>query len=664
MLGASPSCWAYAGHRAQEYGPATSVKVDPNHAGWAIAIAFVGLIVVTLGDRWLQGRNRAYFRWFSAILAAGGVVYAIGTIVPDYARAVDGVKLVVAISAAAAVFYEWQRARTGRPIAERWKKFVGIALGVVAICLYFSAFKFGYPKYWHRWDQYHYYMGAKYFPEIGYDGLYKCSAIAQHQLGVVTWEEEVDEDPLPATASPLKKLQRGLAETFGAVPTKMKTRRLDMKAELEAKGKTVRKLGGDNLLIPVKELIDNPKQCIDRFSPERWEQYKKDVVFFRTTSDKKYWDDMQRDHGYNPPPVWTLAGYLIGNLSDANVRFMQGLAMIDIAYLIGVFVALWWGFGWRVAAVGAIFWGTQSSAPFYWTGGAFLRQDWLFFLVLAAALTRKRHFKLAGAAMVYAGLLRIFPGLVVVGWLTVCGAYIWRHKKIRRDHLQTIIGGCIAAAVLMGASLAVVGKDSYHKFYEHTLKVHDQTPLTNHMGLRVMVAHNVGTGKESGRMKYTKNTALVDPFETWKSMRLERYKKYRLVAYALIGATLAFFIYVVRRVRSLWIAQCLGQIWIIMLSQLTCYYYSFMILTAPLTKVNRAIEPWLFGLAAVTQTCWWFMTFNDDRYTGLTYLSFTFCVGLLVVFAPREFLTRTGLLRIGRVTPPPAPAPKKPAPAQ
>ena len=30
---------------------------------------------------------------------------------------------------------------------------------------------------------------------------------------------------------------------------------------------------------------------------------------------------------------------------------------------------------------------------------------------------RKRWFVVAGAAMVYAGLLRIFPGLVVFGWL-------------------------------------------------------------------------------------------------------------------------------------------------------------------------------------------------------------------------------------------------------
>src|SRR5687768_5279105 len=115
---------------------------------------------------------------------------------------------------------------------------------------------------------------------------------------------------------------------------------------------------------------------------------------------------------------------------------MRAIAMIDIAYLLGVFAALWWAFGWRVAAVGAIFWGTQASAPFYWTGGAFLRQDWLFFMVLSACLARKRYFALAGAAMVYCGLLRVFPGLIVIGWLVVCGAYVVRHRRFRREHLR------------------------------------------------------------------------------------------------------------------------------------------------------------------------------------------------------------------------------------
>jgi hypothetical protein len=599
------------------------------------AVVIVGLIIAVV-DRQLHGRAKTALRWASALIACCAIPYIVGKIALDDQKAVGVVKAMVAITAAGCVFYELHRVGQRRPVAERWKKFVGITLGVAAICLYFNAFKFGYPKYYHRWDQYHYYMGAKYFPEIGYDGLYKCSAIAQDDIGVVQREDD-----------------HGTVRSF------------NLRAEVRAKDKTIRNLSGDNLLMKLDDLLKKPEECKDRFTPERWEAYKNDVAFFRTQSDLKYWSDMQRDHGYNPPPVWTVAGNLLGNLSEASVPFMQFLASLDIFYLLGVFIAIYWAFGWRIFAVAAILWGTQSSAPFYWTGGAFLRQDWLFFFVMAICLARKRWFALAGASMVYAGLLRIFPGLAVIGWLTVAGIFLVRHKRMHRDHLRALLGGTVAAALLIGASMVVVGKDSFHKFYEHTIRVHDQTPLTNHMGLRVLVGHDVGFDKLSGRMKYTKawtiaakkmeptvlvavknldlTTTLadeqippdVDPFETWKFMRLHRYNVYKPVAYGLLAMTFLGFVLVLRRVKSLWVAQCLGQIWIILLSQLTCYYYSFILASAPLTRLRRDLEVWLYGFAAITQMLW-ILGYNDDRYTALTLVTLVLCYMLLFAFAHRE----------------------------
>lgn len=562
----------------------------------------------------ISERGRVAARYATAL--AGIVLFFLGLqrYVADHARAVDVAKAMIAIAGAICVFYEAQRAGARRPIAERWKKFLGVSLGVAAIVAYFNGFRFGYAHYYHRWDQFHYYMGAKYFPEMGYDGLYKCALIAQDELGKVTYTNE-DTGKLVA---------------------------LDMSKEVRHPDKKIRNLGGDNLLMPAAEVLDHPEICKPHFSPERWELFKADVQFFRTSSDKGYWEDMQKDHGYNPPPVWTIMGRFLAELHPASTRYLQFLSGFDIAYLLGMFAGIYWAFGWRVFAVGAIFWGCQSSAPFYWTGGAFLRQDWLFFLVMSACLVRKRYYKLAGASMVYAGLLRIFPGLAVIGWLTVAGIYLVRHKRMERTHVQVLLGGVLAAAVLLPVSLKVAGQDSYQQFYEHTLKVHDQTPLTNHMGLRVLVAHNPGTGVESGRMKYTKDTKLFDPFEVWKRMRNERYAKYRGVAYAIVAASLAFFVYICRRIRSLWVALCLAQIFIILLSQLTCYYYSFMILSAPLTRLKRQIEVPLFGLAALSQFLWMTFYWNDDKYTALTAISLVFCFYLLAVFSGKRLPWQAG----------------------
>ena len=149
--------------------------------------------------------------------------------------------------------------------------------------------------------------------------------------------------------------------------------------------------------------------------------------------------------------------------------------------------------------------------------------------------------------------------------------------------------------MLIPVSLGVSGKDSYPQFYEHTLKVHDRTPLTSHMGLRVLVSHNVGTGPASGRIHF----ALVT-----------------------------------RRMRSMSIALRLGQIFIILLSQLTCYCCSFMILAVPLTRVKKGIEAPLFGLAALSRLVGITFTFNADKYPALTLISLLFCFVLMCAFAP------------------------------
>lgn len=617
------------------------------------------LAFVYFFDQVLPSRARTLWRYVAVFAETGLFFWVVGEYVPNYKRCVEISKAALAIAAAACIFYEAHRNGQQRPIADKWKKVVGLTLAIAAISLYFNGYRFGYPKYWHRWDQYHYYMGAKYFPELGYKNLYKCAVVAQDELGTVRYQ-----------------LDRPFNAKTGV------SRSVNMRGEMRDPDKKIRDLPGQNLLINVGDILGSKQECIDKFTPDRWKEYQQDVAFFRIVSGKGYWTDMQKDHGFNPPPVWTVAGKFFSDLSSGSVMYNQFLASLDIVYLVGMLVALWWGFGWRVFAVGAIFWGTQSSAPFYWTGGAFLRQDWLFFTVLSVACLRKRHFKIAGASLVYAGLLRVFPGLVVIGTLVPTIAWLVRHKKMHRDHLQMLIGGCMAAAVLLPVSIMMThhqpGEPFYHPykiFYEHTIETHDKTPLTNHMGLRVIIGHKFvdfqapglrsaeqatklaggpkapawkkaiarvkwpikpATGKSSGHMQHTRDNRLTDPFQRWKEMRNERYEKYKLVAYAIILSSLAFFVMVVHRIKSLWVAQCLGQVFIILLSQLTCYYYSFMILSAPLIKLRKQIELALFALAAITQIIWMNSYWNDTKYTLLTIVSLIACYVMIGLFWRRK----------------------------
>ncbi len=576
-----------------------------------MAMIFLGTLayaaIVYALDRSLSGTARERYRYVIATLTMVVLFLILRRHIQPYDRRAEIAKAVVAITAAGCVFYEARRASQGRPVAERLKRFVGIALAGAAIVCAFNGFKYTYPPYWHHSDQFHYYMGAKYFRELGYAGLYKCTVVAQDQIGTVELREE------------------GSGRSF----------RLDMSKEVRQPEKKIRNLGGDNLLMPVTEVLEHPEHCTSRFSPARWNAFKEDVIFFRITSDKQYWEDMQKDHGYNPPPVWTILGSFFANLHLANDRYMQFLASLDVVYLAGTFALIWWAFGWRVFVVAAIFWGCQALAPLSWTAGAFLRYDWFFYLVASTCFARKRYFTFAGASMVYASLLRIFPGLVVIGWLTVAGAFLIRHKRLAKSHRQALVGGVLAAAVLIPLSLTVAGPESYRQFYKHTLEVHDRTPLTNHMGLRVLVSYNVGSTGASGRMKYTVDPSRTDPFEAWKRMRIERYEKYKWVAFAIVSLSLVFFIYTVGRIRLLWVAGCLGQVFIILLSQLTSYYYLFLVLSALLTRARRHLEAPLFGFAALSQFVFWALYWIDDKFAALTLMSLLLCYGLICAFLPK-----------------------------
>ena len=81
---------------------------------------------------------------------------------------------------------------------------------------------------------------------------------------------------------------------------------------------------------------------------------------------------------------------------------------------------IWWAFGWRALCVALAVFATNFPSRFYWTGGAFLRWDWLFYLVGGICLLRKEKCRRwAASSSAYTTLLRVFPVFVFVGPLMV-----------------------------------------------------------------------------------------------------------------------------------------------------------------------------------------------------------------------------------------------------
>ena len=98
---------------------------------------------------------------------------------------VNAIKLAIAIAGCALLIWSVIVRRLGRPRMHRRLRdaLLGTLAALSALC-WSNFFQFHYSQYFHPSDLYHYYVGAKYFPELGYTKLYECTAAADIAAGL------------------------------------------------------------------------------------------------------------------------------------------------------------------------------------------------------------------------------------------------------------------------------------------------------------------------------------------------------------------------------------------------------------------------------------------------------------------------------------------------
>jgi hypothetical protein len=508
-------------------------------------------------------------------------------------------KAALALSAIALSVWALVRRLSGHPFPKRIITAVTIAFGALGVIAYVSADDLGVTNFVHKWELFHYYLGSKYPEELGYKRIYVCAAIAQSELG--------DAQRAEVVARKIRDLETDLIQ-------------------------------------PAAPVLEHPEACKQHFTSERWREFKKDVSWFRFNSNRTFWEGMQTDHGYNPPPVWTMSGHLFGGLfSSATNESMNVLASLDTIVFALTFFSIWWAFGLETCCLALLFWGTQFPANGYFTGGAFLRQDWLLYLVLSACFLRKHYWGLAGASLATSALLRVFPAIFFAGILVVALAHLYRHKRFAKHHLRVFAGAALVSVMLITASMAVAGPRSYLGFLEH-IELHHRTPLTNNMGLSILLSYT-----NAGRAEFTRDKTLLDEFQKWAEAHTAALARRRPSYLAINGFFLLIFFLTVRRVKTLWIAMGLSSILLVSLPTLTCYYYSFFLVPILLAKASRPVG-WLALLtsgAGAILVLWPRVSYQwDDRFTtqSLVYLCFAF------------------LLLLGFLRDPPSSEPKRAAP--
>src|SRR5262249_51976159 len=183
------------------------------------------------------------------------------------------------------------------------------------------------------------------------------------------------------------------------------------------------------------------------------------------------------DHGYNGTPVWGIAGGILANLAPASSGYIRFLGILDSFLLCVMWGVVGWAFGWRAMCVALLYWGTNLPARYWWNGGAFLRMDWLFVLVLSICLVRPGRLVSGGFGFAYAGLLRIFPAVAVSGLVLKALVGMWRARRwvLSAEHKRFALGCLLALAVLWPTAALVardhrLGLDSWSGFVDNSRK--------------------------------------------------------------------------------------------------------------------------------------------------------------------------------------------------
>jgi hypothetical protein len=275
---------------------------------------------------------------------------------------------------------------------------------------------------------FHYYLGSKYFAELGYLGLYDCTALADREIAA--------QDGAPPRVT-------GVVRNLGDVLT-------------------------------VETVADARSACAagprSRFSEARWNAFEGDVRTLQHLVPDGWWNDVVGDKGLNPPPTSILLGSALANLvpiEAAGIPTWLVVTSIDAVLVVLAYVGLRRAFGASAAALGAVTFGASFIASYGWLGGAVLRFTWVAAVALSLVCMRRGRWVLAGALAGWAVCDRVFPAGIAIG-ASIPLALGSTQDRRRLARFAASLGAVVIA--LGSASLLVFGEGDWRVFVARTIR--------------------------------------------------------------------------------------------------------------------------------------------------------------------------------------------------
>jgi hypothetical protein len=319
------------------------------------------------------------------------------------------------------------------------------------------------PPHYH--ELFHYYLGTRYFGALGYDGLYDAAVLADF--------EDTPEHFVPQRA------MRDLAT---------------------------------NRVVPRSDAVAKADAIHAAFGPELWAEFKQDVAVFRAATP----DDWRArgpviDHGYNGTPLVTV---LLGALALAAEPFFDtaqylGLVSLLDPYLLALAAAAIAGLEGAALGLAYLFFAFANPLNEYgFTGGAYLRVDYLLALTAAWVALRRGWLGACGALLAVATGLRLFPLVFYACLLLRDLAGKDRGARLRAN--RSLHAGFVATGFAILAATSFVptpdGRNPWLACAENT-RIHTSVPSANQVALSALFAY----APSKDRLTFGRDAAALEP---------------------------------------------------------------------------------------------------------------------------------------------------------
>jgi hypothetical protein len=385
----------------------------------------------------------------------------------------------------------------------------------------------------HTADMFHYYIGPKYFKELGYDDQYKAVVVADTEQG-----NELAGSPFLTDLRTYQNTSR-------------------------------------------EKVLEDASRVRNLFSDERWAAFKNDVAFFKTATGSPRSPGLfflLMDHGYNGSPVSTLILGTIANI--VPVTQLKLLAFLDVLLVVAMSALVFRTFGFEMGALFSVYFCVNVLNPYDFISGSFLRYDWVFYLVVAVCLLERGRYASSAFFLTLAAMIRIFPLVLFYGMAVIIIKHARATRTVDKKHKRFIFaaGATAAALVLLPAvSLGSITRQPWTEFSEK-ISLHDKGVYVNHLGLRGIALFEPSHLSLERFVEAYKSDYTNDIVRHWQDVKEREFEEKRPAITFASLLVLACLTVVIRKRDS----ETESVVWPLMLvyamSYPSHYYYAFLCL--------------------------------------------------------------------------------------